>query len=276
MQSLGEILSTRDAPYLRYLSRKTEYLITQEKEEFMDKFWQYLIVEYHPNRVLPRLGERDKKTFLILLKRFARDEDAAMRKRYQALEKKIPWVLMHPEGGYFIPYEIIKTLMPQSSLIPRGFLFQLIYQMPAEEQNSLRALLARSHRARESLQHEKHPLDRALVLYIWRAANRDPAEQAVKIQPRTQMTIWQYLLLRFPKSEQALAEWQQIMSTGRRGFYRSLTLVRDSSAEWVKRYVTTLGVVPIATRRQRVFTHTDLKFRIPREFLQDKIALKSR
>jgi len=274
LQSLGEILSTRDTPYLRYLSRKTEYLITQDNEEFIEMFWHYLIAEYHPSRVLTRLTATEKKTFLLLLKRFARDEDETMRKRYAALEKKIPWVLMHPGGGYFVPFEIIKTLMPQSRLIPQDFLFQLLYQMPEAEQNALRALLARSHRARESLLNEKHQLDRALVLYIWRAGNRDRVEQTIRKVPKKSMPVWQYLLQQFPKSADAIGEWQHVMSTSKRGFYRSLMLLRSGGSELLKRFVTSLGVVPLATRRQRIFQHHDLKFRVPREFLTDKIALK--
>jgi hypothetical protein len=130
MQSLGEILRYDDAHYLKYLSRKTQYLITRDKSEFIHRFWQHLIVEYHPRVVLPRLSAADKKTFNTLLKQFSRDTRAAMRPKYQKLENKIPWVLQHPEGGYFIPYEIIKTLMPQNNLVPQGHLFQLLYKCP--------------------------------------------------------------------------------------------------------------------------------------------------
>lgn len=272
MQSLGEILRYDDAHYLKYLSRKTQYLITRDKSEFIHRFWQHLIVEYHPRVVLPRLSAADKKTFNTLLKQFSRDTRAAMRPKYQKLENKIPWVLQHPEGGYFIPYEIIKTLMPQNNLVPQGHLFQLLYKMPEVEQQSLRALLARSHRSREALHHEKHPLDRALAIYIWAA---DHHSSRLKIKAPTQTrTVWQALNEKFPALEGEIEEWQFIMQNGKRGFYRSLMVLRG--AEVLKTFVASLQLVPVATRRNRVFPAAHLRFSVPVEFQPDKTARERR
>ncbi len=272
MQSLGEILRNDDAAYLKYLSRKTQYLITRDKSEFIHRFWQHLIVEYHPRVVLPRLSLADKKVFNTLLRQFSRDTRSAMRPKYQKLEQRIPWVLKHPEGGYFVPFEIIKTLMPQSQLVPQGYLFQLLYRMPAVEQQSLRALLARSHRSREALTNEKHQLDRALAIYIWTAEHRS-ARQKLKA-PTSLRTIWQILLERFPALEPEIEEWQFIMQNGKRGFYRSLGLIRG--AEVLKSFVTSLQVVPVATRRHRVFPAGNLRFSVPLEFQPDKSAPERR
>lgn len=266
MQSLGEILRYDDASYLKYLSRKTQYLITRDKTEFIHRFWQHLIVEYHPKVVLPRLSIADKKTFNELLRQFSHDTRSAMRAKYQKLEQKIPWVLKHPEGGYFIPFEIIKTLMPQNQLIAQDYLFQLLYRMPGIEQQSLRALLARSHRSREALTHEKHQLDRALAIYIWTSEHRVPR---LKVKHQTgARTIWQILLERFPALEAEIEEWQFIMQNGKRGFYRSLGLIRG--AEVLKSFVTSLQIVPVTTRRHRVFPATNLRFSVPLEFQPDR------
>jgi hypothetical protein len=54
------------------------------------------------------------------------------------------------------------------------------------------------------------------------------------------------------------------MVTGRKGFYRSLQLVRG--AELLKRYVSGLRVVPVATRRHKVFPAVNLKYVVPLEF----------
>jgi hypothetical protein len=272
MQSLGEILRYDDATYLKYLSRKTQYLITRDKTEFIHRFWQHLIVEYHPRVVLPRLSIADKKTFQELLSQFSHDTRSVMRSKYQKLEQKIPWVLKHPEGGYFIPFEIIKTLMPRSQLIAQGYLFQLLYRMPAIEQQSLRAMLARSHRSREALTQEKHQLDRALAIYIWTADHR-AARRKHKIQPALR-TIWQILLERFPALAPEIEEWQFIMQNGKRGFYRSLSLIRG--AEVLKSYVTSLQVVPVTTRRHRVFPSANLRFNVPLEFQPDRTGRQRR
>lgn len=261
MQTLGEILRQKDPAYLRYLSRKTQYLITHEKTEFVQRFWQHLVMDYHPSVVLPRLNATERKTFHQLLQQFARDDRATMRARYQKLEKKIPWLLQHPDGGFFIPFEIIKTLMPKKGLIPEGYLFQLLYAMPEAEQHSLRALLARSHRSREALGHEKHQLDRALALYIWTADHRGTAKRQKHTQARS---IWQRLEEMFPKQQAEIEEWQHVMLTGRKGFYRSLLLVRG--AELLKRYISGLRVVPVATRRHKVFPAANLKYVVPFEF----------
>lgn len=261
MQSLGEILRQNDPTYLRYLSRKTQYLITRERSEFVQRFWQHLIVDYHPTQVLPRLTAADRKAFETLLRQFGRDNRPAMRAKYQRLEKKIPWLLQHPDGGFFVPYEIIKTLMPKGRLVAQGYLFQLLYAMPEAEQHSLRALLARSHRSREALVHEKHQLDRALALYIWTAQHRKPVAIAPAPAART---VWQHLTETFPKLSDDIAEWQHVMHTGRKGFYRSLSLIRG--AELLKRYVAGLLIVPVTNRRQKVFPVAGLKFAVPLEF----------
>jgi hypothetical protein len=261
MQTLGEILRHRDPAYLRYLSRKTQYLITHETTEFIQHFWRHLVIDYHPSVVLPRLNARERRNFYELLKNFGRDDRAAMRTRYQKLEKKIPWLLQHPDGGFFIPYEIIKTLMPRKKLIPEGYLFQLLYAMPEAEQNSLCALLARSHRSREALGHEKHPLDRALALYIWTAEHRDTESIHKHTQSRN---IWQHLEAMFPGHRPALEEWQHLMVTGRKGFYRSLLLL--PGVELIKRYISGLRVVPVTTRRNKIFPAVNLRYVVPIEF----------
>lgn len=273
MQSLGEILRYDDPAYLRYLSRKTQYLITQEKKEYVHRFWQHLIIEHHPQNILPRLSAADKKTLHILLQNFAHDGRAAMRKKYLGLEKKIPWVLQHPDGAYFIPYEIIKTLMPQRRLINNGYLFQLLYAMPEAEQHSLRALLARSHRSREALTHEKHQLDRALALYIWTSDHRPRLSRRKRAAARN---IWGFLAEEFPKMHEELEEWQYLMQTGRKGFYRSLSLIRGRGAELLKSYVSGLAVVPVAPRRHKVYPPQNLKFAVPLEFQPDKSGAKPR
>ncbi|MBV6494297.1 MAG: hypothetical protein LDLANPLL_02328 [Turneriella sp.] len=273
MQTLGEILRYNDPLYLRYLSRKTQFLITQEKSEYIHRFWQHLIIEYHPQLVIPELSSREKKYFETLLKYFGHDQRVSMRTKYQKLEKKIPWVLMHPEGGYFIPYEIIKTLMPQQNIIAKNYLFQLLYTMPKAEQASLRAHLAHSDRSREALTLEKHPLDRALSLYIFTAER----ERGKVVKRRAkQRSIWQFLHEEFPRFTNEINEWQYLMQTSQKGFYRSLSLLRGSSVHFLKKYVSSLSVVPIATRRHRLFPVQNLRFAIPQEFLPEKIRAKSR
>lgn len=263
MQSLGEILRHDDPVYLRYLSRKTQYLITQEKSEFINRFWLHLITEYHPSQVLTRLSAADKKTLAALLAAFAHDSRHVMRAKYQKLEKKVPWVLQHPDGGYFVPFEIIKTLMPKNRWVPYGYLFQLLYAMPEAEQHSLRALLARSHRSREALGSEKHQLDRALAIYIWTAGHRKVARGTTR-REIAKGTIWQHLRDKFPRNADDIAEWEHLMHTGRKGFYRSLLLIRG--AELLKRYISTLEVVPLAPRRASRYTATGLKYAVPLEF----------
>jgi len=270
MQSLGEILRHDDPHYLRYLSRKTQYLITRDKNEFVHRFWQHLITEYHPQVVLPQISASGRKTLFTLLKYFAHDNRIKMRKKYQQLEKQIPWVLLHPQGGYFVPFEIIKTLMPQARLIPSGYLFQLLYQMPKGEQHSLRALLARTHRSREAMTDEKHALDRALALYIWTADHSKT--QTIKEKFPEGKNIWLFLKTKFPKFTADIDEWQYIMQTSQRGFYRSLSLL--NGAELLKRYVAALRVVPLATRSHKVYPATNLRYVIPTEFLPDTILTK--
>ncbi|HRP70705.1 MAG TPA: hypothetical protein PLY93_14360 [Turneriella sp.] len=273
MQTLGEILKHDDPAYLRYLSRKTQYLITREKSEYIHQFWRHLIVEYHPQIVLPALSTADKKTFETLLKNFGHDENPTRRAKYQKLEKKIPWVFEHPNGGHFIPYEIIKTLMPQQNLISDGYLFQLLYAMPKAEQNSLRALMAESQKARDTLTSEKHPLDRALALYIYSADQKHFRKP--KRTPHAR-TLWQYLGYEFPKLENEIREWQYVMQNSQKGFYRSLALVRSPHIHLLKSYTTSLWVVPVTTRRNRVFPAQNLRFVIPLEFLSAKNARASR
>jgi hypothetical protein len=274
VQSLGEILRHQDPAYLRYLSKKTQYLITQDKHEFVHKFWQHLIVEYHPLTVIPKLPQRHQKTFFQLLHQFGHDARAGTRKKYIELEKKIPWVLQHPNGGYFVPYEIIKTLMPRNRAIPYGFLFQLIYAMPAEEQDALRSLLARSHRSHEALQNEKHPLDRTLAIYIWTTAHQKPPARKAQVATSTtpSRSVWHYLEEQFPKFSNEIAEWQHLMQTGRKGFYRALSLVRG--ADLLKRHAASLRFVPVAPRKYRYFPMQPLRYVVPLEFIPEKNALK--
>jgi hypothetical protein len=155
--------------------------------------------------------------------------------------------------------------MPKNRWIPQGYLFQLLYAMPEAEQHSLRALLARSHRSREALGHEKHQLDRALALYIWTADHRKSARITAKRRAAAKGSIWQHLTDEFPRFEAEIAEWQHLMQTGSKGFYRSLSLIRG--AELLKRHVTSLAVVPVTTRSNRRFPAQNLKFAVPLEFI---------
>ncbi|MCS6972328.1 MAG: hypothetical protein N2Z22_06845 [Turneriella sp.] len=262
MQSLGEILRQRDPAFLRYLARKTQYLISHENEDFIRRFWQHLILDYHPAQVLGRLNKSEKRTFWILLQQFARDDRPQLSARYARLEKKIPWVLEHPEGGYFIPYEILKTLMPKNRLIPFGYLFQLLYALPPAELQSLGALLARSHLARDALAGKWHHLDHALAIYIWIAQSRNVVKASKTAENFP--TIWQYLEHAFPYHQAEIEEWQFIMQSAGKGFYRSLLLLRG--AELLKSYIASLHVVPVAARRNRIFPARALRYVVPWEF----------
>lgn len=263
MQTFGEIFRLNDPAYMRYLARKTQYVVTRHKNEFILRFWEHLVLEHHPAAILPELSGTEHRTLCLLLQHFCHDARDSASARYAKLEKRVPWVLEHPEGGYFIPYEILKMLMYRHKLLPPHFLFHLLSFMPEKEIHSLRALLAHSHRSREAMGREESPRDQALSLYIWTAQHKDM--QKIKLASRnSERSVWQHLLRVFPKLSEEIAEWERIMVYGRKGFYRALSLI--PGAEILKLYVTTLRIVPLFERFARKEAVHQLTYAVPLEF----------
>ncbi len=257
MFPLSEIILTSRPEYFAYLSKKTGFLLPDSgRDQQLQWFWIHLVHLVQEKNKIESLTLEESAAFDELLVHFG--SMPAVRHEYAVLEEKLACVFKHPGGGYFIPLEIFKLLMQRYDLSARNYLFTLLFSLAHREQRSLVSMISSSLEGQAVVSFESHPLDMALVLYIWFAnhhvsGNLTYPDRGVMLHspyafvretasipvherepgyfPETPVSMWEHLRRYFPHRERDAQEWKNLMVAGGKGFYRGLSLISNTRSE---------------------------------------------
>lgn len=279
MIPLSELISVAGDDYIRYLSRKTGFLITRDNSVPVQWLWMHMIRDFDFSSDIATLRISERECLDHLLHNFGYlpgDNKEAVK-----LEKILPWVFRHPTGGFFIPVEIFKSMMQEQRFHEERYLFSLLYRLPDAEQKSLASLQAGSLEGQMAISFEKHPLDMALVLYLWIARHhsegrirypdrrgrvlkgpfsflRETDSRPLHIKkegffPEKPVNAWEHLYRYFPHQHHDIDELRNIIRNGRKGFYRSLGLIKRTDSELFEafKWCFFLPVLPRNSRADR-------------------------
>lgn len=259
MYSLADLIETGDAAYLRYLSKKTGFIIKPDDLTGHHWFWLHIIHELN-KEIFPLQEKESAEAFDKLLSVFgslhAGDPQGEM------LEKRFTWIFKSPEGHVFIPAEIIKTLMNCTFQADKHYVFQIIHRLRFQEQRNLASLLSRDPEARDWLTFEDHPLDMSLVIYMWYAHKyslyrsgkllhharnrflREPAQseriEKFPILPQP-VLLWDLLARQYPDRAEETQRFYELLHRGGKSFYRSAGLLnQESPGGFVRHFISGL------------------------------------
>ncbi len=255
MYPLSDILQHSSRDYMLYISRKTNFIIRSNDSNQLRWFWQHIIKNYDYQKFMDGLDAEEKKIFCNFLSSFCSSRSIESDKEISKIEKKSVWIFKHPMGGFYIPVEFIKVLMNEKSLFKEGFLFTLLYRLRLKEQKNLTALIKGYYDVFQTMTSEQNAWDMGLVIYMLFANFHTSGIHQRKIESNPKLLsmhaqtfqndryqkpllrkatpIWKYLYSQFSHFCPALDEWQSIMKHGKKGFYRSLSLVSQPKEELV-------------------------------------------
>lgn len=262
MHSLSEVLVSASTSYRAYISRKTDFLLSDSRQDQVKWFWLHLIHRVQEEDWWSSLSEEQWKLLDRLLIHFGYYKPVAEEVEImRELETKLIFLFKHPAAGYFIPLEIFKLLMQRTRFADQNYIFSLLYRLKVREQRAFVSLIGSSIIGQaSSITLESHPLDMALVLFIWFAnqysqgLKRIPGRGVLLNMPFSFMResrknffvplapedfpgepvpMWEFLYSYFPGSGAAIEEWKHIMSAGGKGFYRSLSLLRSAESPFL-------------------------------------------
>lgn len=263
MFPLSEIIGTAEAGYQHYVAKKTGFLVNKNNPESLQWLWLHIIRNFDIDFLDEELNADEKAAFDNLLTRFGYISANHITEAHEQLEQKLIWVFRHPAGGIFVPLEVFKTLMQESTFLNRQYLFSLIFHLKREQQN-LASFVGGSLEAQLSISFEKNQLDMALVLYIWLANQHKNADLAanlffergkvlsspyafiresgkqdknnVDFFPEQPVAMWPHLYNAFGHLRGQIDEWYSLMHDGNKSFYRSLNLISDQNCELVQAF----------------------------------------
>ncbi|MDH5717250.1 MAG: hypothetical protein OEZ22_06395 [Spirochaetia bacterium] len=253
MYPISEMVLTSSEKYLGYISRKTNFLITGGKKDRVQWFWVHLLKLYEENTISKILNTAEEKEFFDLLNNFGFIAASDITDNLISIEEKLPWVFKHPNGGIYIPLELIKNLMQEDNYLKKNYLFSLLKKIKLKEQKDFASLLGGSSENHFNITFENNHLDMALVLYIWFARNyiyrkhisldflsrgkivespysfireTKKATNGTKenILPKKPVLMWDYLKKAFGRDNLELEKWIYLLKEGKKGFFRSLSL----------------------------------------------------
>lgn len=303
MYSLSEIVRYGAQDYLAYFSKKTGFLISESHDPHKRPvrwIWRHIVRSFDFARDFEGLTPGEHQAFYRLIDNFTYeanpDEDLL------ALERRAPWVFRHPDGGIFVPLEVLKLLMQENLFFNKGYLFSLLFKLSPSEQKNLASLCGNTIEGQMSISFEKNNLDMALVLYIWLASEiraitdlrevmpvkgkvlqtpyafaREPDDKAAEAAashrfPSSPAPLWDYLFESFPDSRLEIDRLYTLLTKGSKGFYRAFSLLPTPSSGGGSDMVTAFKkglLVPIIYRRRKERIK-QMEIVSPHEFIRHK------
>ncbi|MDH4262454.1 MAG: hypothetical protein OEV78_05340 [Spirochaetia bacterium] len=269
MYSLTEIIHTGNPKYLQYFSKKTGFLITDFKSTNnanLQWLWKHIAKNFNFINDFSKLNYTEKQKLGEILNNFGCLPQSD--KTCDEMEKKLPWVFIHPVSGIFIPLEIVKLLMQEETFFRENYLFSLLYKLKIKEQKYFTSFIGSSLDAKVNLSFESSPLDMALVLYIWlseqiraitdirniipergkilkspftfaREINMDSiasVNNASTLIPEKPVPIWDYLYLHFSHLKEDIDKLHTLVTRGNKGFYRSVSLLKNQNSDLIRAF----------------------------------------
>jgi len=269
MHSLTEIILSNNPKYLQYFSRKTGFLVTDFKladRTNLQWLWRHIARKFDFAGNWARLNSVEKQRLGDLLQNFGHLSN--VDEVFSEMERKIPWLFLHPVSGVFIPIEIVKLLMQEEIFYRENYLFALLYRLKIKEQKYFTSLIGGSLEGQVNLTFESSPLDMALVLYIWmveqisditdirsiipergkilkspftfaREINMDSITSVNSLStllPEKPVPIWDYLFTHFSHLKDDIDKLYTLVTRGNKGFYRSVTLLKNQNSDMIRAF----------------------------------------
>ncbi|MCB1145706.1 MAG: hypothetical protein KDK38_02795 [Leptospiraceae bacterium] len=257
MFPLAHLLDNQNSAFRTYVANKTGYLLTGKSTDQLIYFWVHLIKNLSVAEILETLSDDEKKFIHKIFLNFGYLSASQVEDTDLEIEKKITWIFRHPAGGLFIPLEIIKTLMTGKSLTGDTYLFHHFARLKYSEQQGLAVFIHASSGDKSNLLTiERSPKDMALVLYIWfsnlhaggfaRYPYRGKllnspysflreSDKRTNLHPEAfpekPVSLWRHLKLFFPHLNRDIHEFQEVLLSSGKGFYRSLQMLKNPKNE---------------------------------------------
>ena len=304
MYPLSEILNVSKQSYIQYIAKKTGFLISGRNSEKIQWLWVHLLKLYHEKNIHQKLNYVEKLAFYELLNNFGYIPGSENNANLENLEQKIPWIFKHPHGGFFIPLELIKTLMQDEEYYEENYFFSLLRKLTLKEQKDFVSFLGGTAESQIHLSFEKNRLDMALVLYIWFARQfvhrknlsfefiskgriiespfsflrENSASKKTKIDddgilPKKPVALWPYLENAFGGKNKDMEKWIMLMRDGKKGFYRSLSLAAPANSRLIEIFRMGLLVPILPSKLNTVKNIEKIQAVTPREifsFLKER------
>ncbi len=261
MFPLSEILASADAGYRNYLAKKTGFVLATHNKDQLLHFWLHITKDFENHEQHRAMTAEQTNALQTLLSSFGYLPPKKTTTEHLALEEQTAWIFRHPQGGIFLPLEVFKSLMRRNDKLFQPYLFSLLYNLKLKEQHNLASLIGGDIQAQLSLTFEVHPLDMALVLYIWFAGKhlsgeavlpekgriltgpwsflretKPQPEPSPKLLPQNPVPLWDYLREHFSHQLVEIEELRHHIKTSRKGFYRPLGLVKNPQGAFSKMF----------------------------------------
>ncbi|RME90866.1 MAG: hypothetical protein D6767_06155 [Candidatus Hydrogenedentota bacterium] len=250
MYPLMDMLTLGGSEYLRYIGRKTKYILSTDHPRSADGLWKMLAGSYDWDDLYTNMEEGDKACLHTLLEMFGFLMPDELTPEIIEFEKRHTWVFRHPNGGVFIPLELLKIFMRLPSFQKDFWLFTLLYKLRLKEQKNLASLISRDFEAQISISLEQNDLDMALVLYIYLghqmrydSLSFPPRGNKAKLHylyrlpehfdyapvylPDHPVVLWDYLKEVFPRYHQDIDNLYNHLRETAISFYRAVGVVLD-------------------------------------------------
>lgn len=305
MFPLTEVIENADQNYLLYLSRKTGFMIPPKEERttsYVHWFWYHLMRNIQQEQ---NFFKEYEKELICLFDNFGYISSTHITKDMKSMENKISWIFRHPSGGIFLPLEIFKVFMREKYYQNSGYLFSLLYQMSFNELKGMASFLGNTLDAQLAISFEKNTYDMALVLYIWFANRhmnddvpydslekkgriiasyhflREDQKSSLENQNKKQKDLfpfekkplWKYLFEKFPENKSEISELREMILRGKKGFYRSLSLISDENVPFIQGFRDGI-LIPIWKQSNKKMSLDEWLIQTPRE-IQKKIRESS-
>jgi len=303
--TISELLYYSSNSYLQYFSKKTGYLVNNSAVDLSEQvkwIWKHLNRIYNFQDQVKLLSENEKEALWHLINNFGH---LKYSEAYgENLEIKIPWIFKHPQGGVFIPLEMLKLLMEEKEIRERHFLFNVIFRLGLKEMKNFASFTANTLEGQVTISFENNARDMSLVLYLWlinkffdnldktssyfnkeiiitplqNFVREDQHKKDEKIiannWPIEPVPIWEYLTAFFPEKKREIDKWHHYLINGNKGFYRSLALLASKNSKIVEIFRNGLLVPVINKRHGKYAKNREIKIVTPSEF-HYWIALRS-
>lgn len=258
MFPLAHLLSHSNLSFRSYVSQKTGYLLSDQRSEQLLHFWVYIIKDINIPELRNNLEPKYMDSLHKLFSNFNYIPAPAINENDIELEKKIPWIFKHPDGGIFIPIEIIKTFMKTASVTGKRYFFHRLANMRYSEMQSFAVFVNGIRSKSNMLSIERSPADMALVLYIWfsnlhtggyahypyrgKLLNgpgsflRENPKRTLPIDlfPIQPEPLWKHLYRFYPHLSRDVIELQSVLKSSGKGFYRSLQMISNPKNEFAE------------------------------------------
>lgn len=284
MFTISDLQKSIDPTFYAYLRKKTDFVFLQNSYQEQSRFlWQHVVSQNNFLTAWLQLSQQEKDMLFYVLDNYGYVNSPPDFLLLQKLEKKFPYLFLHPLGGYFIPLEFFKLFMAKEIFAQKNYLFALLYKM-RHENKDFAAFASRGFSVQASVRKENRILDTALAIYIWMAAKHLQEKQknfsflATLTQPNAHsllhvrsylpakpINLWEYQKKYFPEEENNMEKLFSLLANGKKNFYRSLNLLPNPYTKMLRLFALAYVIPLLPASRNEDFDTQKIQIVCPRE-----------